>query len=35
VFEVRSSQAGGTELCMRFPVAERRENPSTAGSSAA
>jgi serine/threonine-protein kinase RsbW len=35
VFEVRSSPAGGTELCMRFPLAERREDTATAGSSAA
>jgi serine/threonine-protein kinase RsbW len=34
VFEVRSSPAGGTELCMRFPVAERREDPSDTGSAA-
>ena len=34
VFEVRSSPAGGTELCMRFPVGGPREDPATAGSSA-
>jgi anti-sigma regulatory factor (Ser/Thr protein kinase) len=32
VFEVRSSPAGGTELCMRFPMGERRQNPATTGS---
>ena len=34
VVEVRSSQAGGTELCMRFPLGERRQNPASAGSAA-
>jgi serine/threonine-protein kinase RsbW len=34
MFEVRSSQAGGTELCMRFPLAERREDRTTADSAA-
>ena len=34
MFEVRSSQAGGTELCMRFPLAERRDDRTTAGSAA-
>jgi anti-sigma regulatory factor (Ser/Thr protein kinase) len=34
VFEVRSSHAGGTELCMRFPLSERREDARTAGSTA-
>jgi serine/threonine-protein kinase RsbW len=34
VFEVRTSRAGGTELCMRFPLAERRDDAAAAGSAA-